>query len=252
MTGSSGSILIVDDDPGIRRALGSTLTALGYKTDEASSGEHGIDLATRNPYDAILLDINMPGRGGIETCRDLRRRLPAAGILMVTVRDSEDDKVEALEAGADDFITKPFVMPELTARIRAIRRGRTITAAKPDLIVIGDITLDRPRRQVTKAGRPVHLTPREFDVLEYLMSHEGAPVRHEQLLRAVWGRITAVRWSICARLCGCCERKSRITPQNRLTSGQIRSLGIVFAVWMSKAAVPPARLRRSGVGNQHI
>jgi len=188
MTGSAGSVLIVDDDPGIRRALGATLTALGYRADEASSGEHGIDLATRNQYDAILLDINMPGRGGIETCRDLRLRLPAAGILMVTVRDSEDDKVEALDAGADDFITKPFVIPELTARLRAIRRGRTIAAGKPDLIVVGDITLDRPCRRVAKAGKPLHLTPKEFDVLEYLMSHAGAPVRHEQLLRAVWGR----------------------------------------------------------------
>jgi two-component system, OmpR family, KDP operon response regulator KdpE len=187
MTGSSGSILIVDDDPGIRRALGATLAALGYKTDEASSGEHGIDLASRHPYDAVLLDINMPGMGGIETCRTLRSKLPAAGILMVTVRDSEDDKVEALEAGADDFITKPFVIPELTARLRAIRRGRTIAADKPDLTVIGEITLDRLRRRVEKAGKLLHLTPKEFDVLEYLMSHSGAPVRHEQLLRAVWG-----------------------------------------------------------------
>jgi two-component system KDP operon response regulator KdpE len=187
MTGSSGSILIVDDDPGIRRALGATLAALGYKTDEASSGEHGIDLASRHPYDAVLLDINMPGMGGIETCRALRSKLPAAGILMVTVRDSEDDKVEALDAGADDFITKPFVIPELTARLRAIRRGRTVSAGKPDLVVIGEITLDRPRRRVEKAAKPLHLTPKEFDVLEYLMSHSGVPVRHEQLLRAVWG-----------------------------------------------------------------
>ena len=188
MTGASGSILIVDDDPGIRRALGATLAALGYKTDEASGGEHGIALASRNSYDAILLDINMPGVDGIETCRSMRSKLPSAGILMVTVRDSEDDKVEALEAGADDFITKPFVIPELTARLRAIRRGRTITAGKPDQTVIGEITLDRPRRRVEKAGKSLHLTPKEFDVLEYLMSHPGAPVRHDQLLRAVWGR----------------------------------------------------------------
>jgi two-component system KDP operon response regulator KdpE len=187
MTGCKGSILIVDDDAGIRRALGSTLTSLGYKTDEASNGEHGLELATRNQYDAVLLDINMPGKGGIETCRDLRRELPGAGILMITVRDSEDDKVEALDAGADDFITKPFVIPELTARLRAVRRGRTNTAQKPDLIIIGEITLDPLRRRVTKAGAPLHLTPKEFDVLEYLMNHAGMPVRHHELLRAVWG-----------------------------------------------------------------
>jgi two-component system KDP operon response regulator KdpE len=187
MRSSNGSVLIVDDDAGIRRALGSTLAALGYRTDEASNGEHGLDLATRHQYDAILLDINMPGKGGIETCRNLRRELPAVGILMITVRDSEDDKVEALDAGADDFITKPFVIPELTARLRAVRRGRTVTAVKPDLIVSGQITLDPLRRQVTKAGLPVHLTPKEFDVLEYLMNHAGVPVRHDELLRAVWG-----------------------------------------------------------------
>lgn len=187
MTGANGSVLIVDDDPGIRRALGATLAALGYKPDEASSGEHGVELAARHQYDAVLLDFNMPGKGGLETCRDLRHRLPAAGILMVTVRDSEDDKVEALDAGADDFITKPFVMPELTARLRAIQRGRSVSPRKADVMAIGEIALDHPRRRVTKAGKPVHLTPKEFDVLDYLMAHAGAPVRHEELLRAVWG-----------------------------------------------------------------
>jgi len=187
MTGSSGSVLIVDDDAGIRRALGSTLTALGYRTDEASSGQHGLELAAKHQYDAILLDINMAGKDGIQTCRELRRELPGAGILMITVRDSEDDKVEALDAGADDFITKPFVIPELTARLRAIRRGRTITTIRPDLLVVGEITLDPPRRKVTKAGVTLHLTPKEFDVLEYLMNHAGMPVRHHELLQAVWG-----------------------------------------------------------------
>ncbi len=187
MTGSNGSILIVDDDPGIRRALGSTLTALGYKTDEATSGEDGIEMARRRQYDVILLDVNMPGKGGLEACRDLRRESPNAGILMITVRDSEDDKVEALEAGADDFITKPFVIPELMARLRAIQRGRTTVTPKPDRTVIGAISLDRSHRAVAKSGKLLHLTPKEFDVLEYLMSHAGAPVRHEDLLRAIWG-----------------------------------------------------------------
>src|SRR5580704_9483793 len=169
MTGSTGSILIIDDDTGIRRALGSTLTALGYRTDEASSGEHGLALAAKHQYDAILLDINMPGKDGIETCRELRRELPGAGILMITVRDSEDDKVESLDAGADDFITKPFVIPELTARLRAIRRGRMTTAIRPDVLAVGEIALDALRRKVTKGGAALHLTPKEFDVLEYLM-----------------------------------------------------------------------------------
>ncbi len=124
MTGANGAVLIVDDDAGIRRALGATLAALGYKADEASSGEHGIELAARHHYDAILLDINMPGKGAWRHAGICGTRSPAAGILMVTVRDSEDDKVEALEAGADDFITKPFVIPQLTRRPQN-QRGRT-------------------------------------------------------------------------------------------------------------------------------
>jgi two-component system KDP operon response regulator KdpE len=184
----NGTVLVVDDDAGIRRALRGTLATLGFTADEASNGEQGIDLARRHRYDAILLDINMPGKGGIETCRELRRSSPELGILMLTVRDGEEDKVEALEAGADDYVTKPFAMRELTARLRAVRRGHTAVDRPPTYqISIGDISLDPERRAVTKAGRPLHLTPKEFDVLEYLMRHAGIPVRHSTLLAAIWG-----------------------------------------------------------------
>jgi len=186
---SNGTVLVVDDEPGIRRALRGALSNLGFRTDEASTGEQGIDLARRHRYDAILLDINMPGKGGIETCRELRRTAPDLGILMLTVRDGEDDKVEALEAGADDYVTKPFAVGELTARLRAVRRGHTASDTMPVFqIIIGDIALDPERHTVTKAGKPLHLTPREFDVLEYLMRHAGIPVRHGALLSAVWGK----------------------------------------------------------------
>jgi len=186
---SNGTVLVVDDEPGIRRALRGALSNLGFRTDEASTGEQGIDLARRHRYDAILLDINMPGKGGIETCRELRRGAPDLGILMLTVRDGEDDKVEALEAGADDYVTKPFAVGELTARLRAVRRGHTASDTMPVFqIIIGDIALDPERHTVTKAGKPLHLTPREFDVLEYLMRHAGIPVRHGALLSAVWGK----------------------------------------------------------------
>ena len=186
---SNGTVLVVDDEPGIRRALRGALSNLGFRTDEASTGEQGIDLARLHRYDAILLDINMPGKGGIETCRELRRGAPDLGILMLTVRDGEDDKVEALEAGADDYVTKPFAVGELTARLRAVRRGHTASDTMPVFqIIIGDIALDPERHTVTKAGKPLHLTPREFDVLEYLMRHAGIPVRHGALLSAVWGK----------------------------------------------------------------
>jgi two-component system KDP operon response regulator KdpE len=188
MTERNGTVLVVDDDAGIRRALRGSLATLGFLADEASNGEQGLDLARRHRYDAVLLDITMPGRGGIETCRELRRSSPEIGIVMLTVRDGEDDKVEALEAGADDYLTKPFVMRELTARLRAVRRGHTAVDQSPTYqIAVGDIVLDPERRTVTRAGNPLHLTPKEFDVLEYLMRHAGTPVRHHLLLSSIWG-----------------------------------------------------------------
>jgi len=189
MSYANGSVLVVDDEPAIRRALRGALSALGFLADEASNGDHGLDLARRHRYDAILLDINMPGKGGIETCRELRRSSPELGILMLTVRDAESDKVEALEAGADDYVTKPFAMRELTARIRAVRRGH-LAADTPATgqTQVGEISIDPERRKVTKSGVPMHLTPREFDLLEYLMRHAGTPVRHRALLSAVWGQ----------------------------------------------------------------
>ncbi len=182
-----GKILVVDDEPAIRKALRGTLTALGFQTDEASSGERGIELARQRQYDAVLLDSNMPGIGGLETCRILRRESPRTGILMLTVRDSEEDKIEALEAGADDYITKPFVMRELAARIRAIRRGRAPADPQEQPIQIGDLALNPGRYRVTKAGVLLRLTPIEFNLLEYFMRNPGKPIPHQVLLQAIWG-----------------------------------------------------------------
>jgi two-component system KDP operon response regulator KdpE len=165
-----GKVLIVDDESAIRRALHNTLHGMGFDVDDASSGEAALDLVGEAGYDVILLDINMPGIGGIRACREMRRRLPRLGILMLTVRDREEDKVTALDAGADDYITKPFNIRELAARIRA-----------------GNIELDPARRLVRKSGEPVHLTPKEFDLLRYLMAHAGLPITHLRLLHAVWG-----------------------------------------------------------------
>ena len=140
-------------------------------------------------FDAVLLDINMPGMGGIQACREIRRQFPRLAVLMLTVRDSEDDKVEALEAGADDYVTKPFPIRELVARVRAaVRRSHT----PPDNGKRRHY--DRPdhssiqlRRLVQKNGVAVHLTPKEFDLLHYLMKNAGLPVMHARLLSAVWG-----------------------------------------------------------------
>jgi two-component system KDP operon response regulator KdpE len=185
---SHGKILIVDDESSIRRALHNTLHGMGFNVDDAANGEAALQLVREEQYDVVLLDINMPGIGGIRACREMRKSLPRLGILMLTVRDSEEDKVLALDAGADDYITKPFNIRELAARIRAAVRRSSASYVDPDAeIRIGNIELDPVRRLVRKAGEPVHLTPKEFDMLRYLMTHAGLPITHARLLHAVWG-----------------------------------------------------------------
>lgn len=185
---SQGKVLIIDDESSIRLALHNTLRTMGFVVDDASTGEAALLLVGQFQYDVVLLDINMPGIGGIQTCRDLRKKLPRLGILMLTVRDSEDDKVTALDAGADDYVTKPFKIRELAARVRAAVRRSSTGHSDPDAVIqIGDIELDPARRLVRKTGAQVHLTPKEFDLLHYLMAHAGLPMTHVRLLHAVWG-----------------------------------------------------------------
>jgi two-component system, OmpR family, KDP operon response regulator KdpE len=179
MDSMRGKVLIVEDDTALRRSLRSTLDMIGFDIGEAGNGEEALTRLRMVDYDAVLLDINMPGMGGMETCARVRRSFTRLPILMLTVRDSEDDKVQALESGADDYITKPFQMRELTARLRsAIRRYHAPEVPAEMPIVIGDITLDPVRRQVEKAGTKIHLTPHEFDALKLLMSNAGRPVTH--------------------------------------------------------------------------
>lgn len=178
----------MDDDASVRRALHITLQTVGFSTSEASGGEEALMLAGTVKYDVVLLDMNMPGLDGVETCRQLRRLLPRIAILMLTVRDGEDDKVQALEAGADDYVTKPFHIRELTARVRAaVRRAQALEGNTDAIIRIGDIELDPTRRRVLKAGALIHLTPKEFDLLHHLMAHAGLPITHRRLLNAIWG-----------------------------------------------------------------
>ena len=188
MSQSQGRVLIVDDESSIRRALHNTLQGMGFAVDDASTGEEALRLVGESAYDVVLLDINMPGMGGMRTCREIRKSLPHLGILMLTVRDSEDDKVAALDAGADDYITKPFKVRELAARVRAaVRRSSAFRVDPEAAIRIGNIEIDPARRLVRKGGEPVHLTPKEFDLLHFLMAHAGLPMTHVRLLRAVWG-----------------------------------------------------------------
>jgi two-component system KDP operon response regulator KdpE len=187
----SGLILIVDDEISIRHALYTTLSKLGFEIMDAARGEEALSLVRLASFDAVLLDINMPGLSGIETCKAIRRFSPRLPILMLTVRDSESDKVEALDGGADDYITKPFQLRELTARIRAAMRWANPVVPQENetaaVMRIGDIELDPARRTVKKANRIIRLTPKEFELTRELMMHAGRPVPYSRLLNSVWG-----------------------------------------------------------------
>jgi len=188
ITQSAIRILVVDDEPAIRRALRPPLMELGFQVVEASRGEEALQALRNAPHDIVLLDINMPGIGGIETLRRIRAFAPRLPVLMLTVRDDEEDKVEALELGADDYVTKPFSMRELIARIRsAVRRARAPARPEDAPIEIGEIRLELAKRKVTKRGAPVRLTRKEFDILYCLMSRAGRVVTYAKLLTAVWG-----------------------------------------------------------------
>src|SRR6201998_4437139 len=163
---TSANILVVDDEPQIRRVLRSTLSFRGYTITEAKSGEEALDLIRKLKPDLILLDVNLPGMSGVEACREIRRSSDAP-IIMLTVRNAERDKVVALDAGADDYVTKPFGIEELLARIRAtLRRASPPEAALS--FACEDLAVDFERRAITVRGRPVKLTPKEFDLLRHL------------------------------------------------------------------------------------
>jgi two-component system, OmpR family, KDP operon response regulator KdpE len=182
------NVLVVEDDEGIRQSLFETLTALGFVVGEAATGEDALVRLRMVDYDAVLLDINMPGMGGMETCRRMSVDYPQLPIIMLTVRDEEDDKVEALDAGADDYVTKPFQIRELTARLRAsIRRSQTLPLPLDSITVIGSLKLDPMRYRVEKQGQEIHLSPKEYEMLRYLMQHAGKPIPHKRLLTSIWG-----------------------------------------------------------------
>ena len=183
---SAGRILVVDDDPQIRRVMRVTLTAQGYEVDDVKSGEAALDKLRDERFDLVLLDMNMPGMGGLETCRTIRAQSEIA-IITLTVRDTDDDKIAALDAGADDYVTKPYNPPELLARIRAALRRTPWTHGPSGRLTVGQVEVDFDTRQVTARGRSVRLTPKEFELLSYLVAHANKVLPHRELLQAVWG-----------------------------------------------------------------
>jgi two-component system, OmpR family, KDP operon response regulator KdpE len=184
---SGSRILVVDDEAQIRRVLRAALTGHGYEVLEARSGEDAMEKMGTGRLDLVLLDVNMPGMGGLDACRRIRAESEAA-IIMLTVRNAERDKVEALDAGADDYVTKPFSTPELLARIRAaLRRTPLSPDGAPQRISFQEVEIDFQGRRVKVLGRQSRLTPKELDLLRYLIAHANRTVEHRELLQAVWG-----------------------------------------------------------------
>ncbi|MBB3264499.1 two-component system KDP operon response regulator KdpE [Azospirillum sp. OGB3] len=187
-------VLVVDDEPPIRRFLRTTLSAQGYDIEEAEDGAGALEAVRRHPPDLLVLDLGLPGIGGLEVIRRLRADGVAAPIIVLSSRADEAGKVEALDLGADDYVTKPFGMDELLARIRAALRHRLQQQGERPLFRSGDLAVDLVRRIVTVRGTEVKLSPREYDLLRLLVAHAGKVLTHRFILKEVWGADTDVQY----------------------------------------------------------
>jgi two-component system KDP operon response regulator KdpE len=183
---TSARIMIVDDDPQIRRVLRTALVAQGYEVVDARNGEEALEKFRDERADLVILDINMPGMSGLEACRTIRSTSDVS-IIMLTVRDAESDKVEALDAGADDYMTKPFGSPELLARIRAALRRSPQLSNDTQIVRFEDVEINFTLRRVVVSGKETRLTPKEYELLQYMVAHPNVPIPHTKLLQSVWG-----------------------------------------------------------------
>ena len=186
MTVAPPRVLVVDDEPQIRRALRVTLRANGYEVVEAADGETGLDMAAAQPPDVVVLDLALPDLDGVEVCRRLRE-WSEVPVIVLSAAGDDDAKVGALDQGADDYVTKPFSTPELLARIRAAVRRSARTIGGDPIVRAADVEIDLARRLVKRAGVEVHLTPTEYGLLRFLAQHPDRVVTHGHLLRAVLG-----------------------------------------------------------------
>ena len=188
MVGSSLNILVVDDESTLRESLTRAFSKEGHRVMAVPDGRAAVDRASTEHFDIVLLDVALgPGANGHEVCRTLRSRRNMVPIIMLTALDSEGDVVLGLEAGADDYVAKPFGLAELRSRIRAVLRRANPRTAGSELLACGPVQLDRGRREVTARGEPLKLTFSEFELLSQLMAEPGRPFNRQELLRAIWG-----------------------------------------------------------------
>lgn len=180
-------ILIIEDDPAIRTGLNETLTAEGYSIAEAETGNKGFELASKNDFDLILLDLILPGKDGIEICKDLRNNGVKTPIVMVTSRKEEIDKILGLEIGADDYVTKPFSIRELVARVKALIRRSTYEPGDIEEVEFADIKINFKKQEMVKRNNPVKLSATEYRILHYFIHHEGEVISRDKFLDEVWG-----------------------------------------------------------------
>src|SRR5437762_10393515 len=180
------TVLVVDDEPPIRRFLRASLAAAGHRAVTADDAAGALAAVAAEKPDLVILDLGLPDRSGFEVITEIRKSSPVP-IIVLSARSDERSKVEALDLGADDYIVKPFGMPELTARIRAALRHAFQAQGELPLFVSGDLSVDLVRRQVTRGGSEVRLSPKEFELLRHLVTHAGKVLTHRQLLREVWG-----------------------------------------------------------------
>ena len=179
-------ILIVDDEPQILRVMQASLPPRGYRVRTAPGGSQALDEVRKEPPDLIVLDLAMPDMSGLEVCRKVRE-FSTVPIIVLSAKGSESDKVAALDMGADDYVTKPFGIDELLARVRAVLRRAPVSDSETTVLKAGELTIDTDERRVTMSGTEIRLTPKEFEVLKYLARNSGRVVTHRALLQAVWG-----------------------------------------------------------------
>jgi two-component system alkaline phosphatase synthesis response regulator PhoP len=180
-------ILLVEDEPGLRLTLTDRLVSEGYQVGTAADGDEGFMKATTEPFDLVILDVMLPLRNGFDVCRDMRQKGVGTPVLMLTARGQVVDRVVGLKLGADDYVTKPFEMPELLARIEARLRKPVSEPPRPDRYQFGDINVDFRRAEVEKGGHAVELSAKEFQLLRYFVEHKGATLSRDELLNGVWG-----------------------------------------------------------------